>query len=111
MQVALRRGEGGTRFGDHLQCQSIDAGHTLRLFEKALGKDAIPELVQTVRQLRTEDRETALMFRAGHADAALQRKDADGLLRIVPGGTTEAVKDAVTLRDERLKANEHNPLA
>lgn len=91
--------------GDHKQCQAIEAGNTVRLFEKAMGDNAIPELLTTVRQQTERERETSLMFRDGKAAEALKRKDEDGTLRIVPGGYDKAVIAAVDLLEQRKQAN------
>jgi ATP-dependent exoDNAse (exonuclease V) alpha subunit len=64
--------------GDDKQCQSIEAGSTVRLFQKSLGTDQVPELLNTIRQRAERDRETTMLFRDGKAAEALERKDQDG---------------------------------
>ncbi|MDB5848229.1 MAG: hypothetical protein JWP29_1981 [Rhodoferax sp.] len=91
--------------GDPEQCQSIEAGNTVNLFRHALGKDQVPELLETVRQKRLEDRETARLFREGKAAPALDRKLAAGLLSIVPGGYTDTIKATVDEWERRKEAN------
>lgn len=91
--------------GDQLQCQAIEAGHTIRLFQKALGPDQVPELLNTIRQLHERDRETSLMFREGRAHEALERKQSEGTLVVTPGGYEQAVVQAVNLWENRRKLN------
>jgi hypothetical protein len=74
---------------------SIEAGNTIALFRRALGSDEVPELLDTIRQRRIEDRETASLFRQGKADLALARKDAAGLLSLVPGSYHDTIKAGV----------------
>ena len=95
--------------GDGKQCQSIEAGNTIRLFQKSLGAEQVPELLNTVRQITERDRETSLLFREGKAAEALARKDEDGTLKIVPGGYKQAVQAAVDLWQQRAEANAATP--
>ena len=39
------------------------AGPTIGILERALGPDAVPQLLSTVRQQGARERETSLMFR------------------------------------------------
>lgn len=94
--------------GDQLQCTSIEAGNTIRLFQRALGEEQVPQLLNTIRQAAERDRETALMFRQERSAEALERKLEDGTLRIVPGGYRQAVEAAVDLLMER-RAAEKDP--
>ena len=87
------------------QMQSVEAGSVIALLQCALGKEQIPELTSSVRQKDAEERETVLMFRNGQTEEALKRKDANGTLRIVPGGYREAVEYIADLWAERRIAN------
>ena len=49
------------------------------------------------------------MFRNGQTEEAVRRKDANGTLRIVPGGYEEAVARVAVLWRERLEANRDRP--
>ena len=94
--------------GDARQSQAVEAGNTIRLFEKALGEGAIPELLMTIRQFEKRDRETSLMFREGRAERtaeALKRKDEAGTLAMAGGGYRQAITAAVDLWEQRKKAN------
>lgn len=93
--------------GDPSQMQSVEAGAVLTLLRRALGGGKIPELISSVRQKDEEERETVLMFRNGQAEEALKRKDANGTLRIVPGGYREAVEYIADLWAERRGVNQN----
>ena len=71
--------------GDPRQCSSVAAGPVIDLLREALGKDAIPEILTSVRQREQDERETTGMFRQGRAAEALMRKRRDGTARLVPG--------------------------
>ena len=95
--------------GDPKQCQAIEAGPVIELLRRALGPDAVPELLSTVRQQSTRERETSLMFREGRATEALALKRADGTAQLVPGGYREAVAHVADLWAARRAANAHDP--
>ena len=92
--------------GDPKQMQAVEAGPVIELLRRALGKDKVPELGSSVRQKAEEERETVLMFRNGQTEEAVRRKDANGTLRIVPGGYEEAVAHVAVLWRQRLEANQ-----
>ena len=69
----------------------------------------MPQVLDTVRQKLIEDRETANLFRAGKAGAALERKDRAGLLQLAPGGYTDAIKAGVDEWERRVEANSARP--
>ncbi len=83
--------------GDPKQMQAVEAGPVIDLLQRALGEDAIPELIRSVRQRDAEDRETTLMFRNGQTEEAVARKVANGTLKLVPGAYEEAVGAVVDL--------------
>ena len=91
--------------GDPKQMQSVEAGSVIELLRRALGEDKVPLLGSSVRQKDAEERETVLMFRNGQTEEAVRRKDANGTLRIVPGGYQEAVTYVAELWEERRLAN------
>jgi hypothetical protein len=95
--------------GDPKQMQAVEAGPVIDLLQRALGEDAIPELIRSVRQRNAEDRETTLMFRNGETEKAVARKAANGTLKLVPGAYEEAVSAVVTLWQERRDANAERP--
>jgi hypothetical protein len=91
--------------GDPKQMQSVEAGSVIELLRRALGKNSLPELGSSVRQTDAEERETVLMFRNGQTEEAVHRKDANGTLRIVPGGYQEAITHVAELWEQRRYAN------
>lgn len=95
--------------GDPKQCQSIEAGPVIELLRRALGADAVPELLSTVRQQSQRERETSLLFRDGQAAEALALKRADGTAQLVPGGYREAVAHVAALWEARHAANAQDP--
>ena len=109
LAAQLKHGFQLVMLGDPLQMQSVEAGAVIALLRRALGKAKIPELESSVRQKDAEERETVLMFRNGNAEEALRRKDANGTLRIAPGGYSEAVEYIASLWEERLLANRGRP--
>ena len=95
--------------GDPKQCQSIEAGAVIELLRQALGPEAVPELLSTVRQQTEQERETSLLFREGQAAEALARKRENGTAQIVPGGYREAVEQTAALWQARREANAQDP--
>ena len=95
--------------GDPKQMQAVEAGPVIELLRRALGADKVPELGSSVRQKVEEERETVLMFRNGQTEEAVRRKDANGTLRIVPGGYEEAVEHVAALWRQRREANRDRP--
>lgn len=95
--------------GDGQQCGAIDAGDTMHLYERGLGKEHIPSIVGSIRQQNLEDRETSLMFRNGEAEQALVRKASGGKLHLVDGSYTDLIKGAVDEWERRIAANSTDP--
>jgi hypothetical protein len=95
--------------GDPKQCQAIEAGPVIDLLRRALGPEAVPALLSTVRQQSARERETSLMFREGRAVEALALKRADGTAQLVPGGYREAVEHVADLWVARRAANARDP--
>lgn len=91
--------------GDPKQMQSVEAGAVIELLERAVGKENIPVLESSTRQVLAEERETTLMFRNGQTEEAVRRKAENGTLRIAPGGFDEAVTAVVDLWQERREMN------
>lgn len=95
--------------GDPKQMQSVEAGPVIDLLRRALGHDAVPELVSSVRQKDADERETVLMFRNGQTAEAMQRKAENGTFRVVPGSYREAIERIADLWQERREANRERP--
>ncbi len=91
--------------GDDKQCQGIEAGPVVNLMRRALGAEAVPEILTTRRQRTEREREIAGLFRDGKAAEALTMKRADGTAEAVPGGYDDAVRRVAELWRHRREAN------
>ena len=113
LQVLLRlqeqHGFQVVMLGDDRQCVSIDAGPVIDLMRRALGAEAIPEILTTIRQRTEREQEIARLFREGRADQALAMKRQDGTALVVAGGYYDTVARIIALRQERLDAHAHDP--
>ena len=95
--------------GDPLQCQSIEAGPVITLLREALGREAVPELLTTIRQQTEREREITALLRNGKAEPALAMKREDGTAELVAGGYREAVQRVAALWWARRDVNRDNP--
>ncbi len=77
--------------GDREQAQAIEGGDAMELIRRALPKEALPELLTTVRQRSERGREIASLFREGQAGSALMMKRADGDAMMVGGDRGQVV--------------------
>jgi hypothetical protein len=109
MAAQAKKGFQLVMIGDPKQMQAVEAGPVIELLRRALGTDKVPELDSSVRQKAEDERETVLMFRNGQTEEAVRRKDANGTLKIVPGGYEEAVAHVAVLWRERREANRDRP--
>ena len=91
--------------GDPKQSQSVDAP-AIGLLAKALGPDAIPEIVTSARQKLQRDRETTMLWREGRAAEALERKMEDGDLLLVAGGRAATIRRIAEHWQERRREGE-----
>lgn len=109
LRLRERHGFRIVALGDDRQCAAIEAGPVVTLLRRALGEEAIPEIVTTRRQRTEREREIAGHFREGRAAEALAMKRADGTAELVPGGYDAAVRRAAALWAERRAANRDDP--
>lgn len=109
LRLQERTGCAMVMIGDPKQCNSIEGGPGLELLRAALGKEAIPEILTTIRQRTEREREIAGLFRAGRAAEALEMKQADGTAELVAGGREATVKRVAQLWHERTTANADDP--
>jgi len=109
LRLQKERGFQLVAVGDPKQCQSIEAGPLIDLLRRALGPEAVPEILTSIRQETERERETTLMFRDGRAAEALALKRADHTAVLVPGGYRAAVEHAAALWQERRLAHAHDP--
>lgn len=109
MRLQAEVGFSVVMLGDPKQCQSIEAGPVISLLQRALGKEAVPELLTTTRQLNDEEKATTGLFREGKAEQALLRKQANGTLHVVPGDYTAAVRFVADKWQELRNQNTYDP--
>jgi phage/plasmid primase-like uncharacterized protein len=107
LELLRLRAEHGFRIvavGDDKQCQGIEAGPMVNLMRRALGPEAVPEILTTRRQNDERQREIAGLFRDGRAAEALAMKREDGTAEAVPGGYDDAVRRVAELWRQRREA-------
>ena len=108
LELLRLRAEHGFRIvavGDDKQCQGIEAGPVVNLMRRALGNEAVPEILSTRRQRTEREREIAGLFRQGKAEVALAMKRDDGTAEAVPGGYDDAVRRVAKLWRQRREAH------
>ena len=88
--------------GDPKQCQSIEAGPVIELLRRAIGDEAIPQILTSIRQKTEREREITSLFGAGRAVEALEMKQQDGTAELVAGGRQATVQRVARLWRERL---------
>lgn len=112
LDLLRARDETGFRLvmiGDPLQCQAVEAGPVVDLLRRALGADALPELLTSVRQQSERERATALMLRDGHTREALQRKWDDQTLLMASGDSGTVMSRIADLWLERYQYGRARP--
>ena len=109
LRLQDRTGMQLVKIGDPMQCNSIEGGPGLELLRQALGSEAIPEILTSIRQKTERECEIAGLFRAGRAAEALEMKQADGTAELVAGGREATVARVSALWRERIDANSGNP--
>ena len=90
--------------GDREQVQAIEAGDTIEIMRRSLPKEAMSELLTTVRQETLRGRQIAGLFREGKAAEALEMKREDGTVRMVGGDQDEVVGHIADLYMQRRDA-------
>ena len=95
--------------GDPKQCQAIEAGPVIDLLRQAVGEEAVPRILTSVRQKTEREREITGLFRAGRAADALEMKQQDGTALLVAGGRQATVQRVARLWRQRLEANRGDP--
>ena len=90
--------------GDDKQCRSVEAGAVINLLRQALGQQAVPQILTTIRQKTEREREIAGLFREGKPDAAARALDMkldDETAVAVEGGFEDAVSRIADLAVEQ----------
>ena len=109
LRLQQRTGMQIVMVGDPKQCQSIEAGPVIDLLRKAVGAEAIPEILTSIRQKTEREREITSLFRAGRAAEAIEMKQQDGTVELVAGGRQATVQRVARLWRERIEANRGDP--
>jgi len=104
LEVQAKHGLTIKGLGDREQAQAIEAGDTIEIMQRTLPKEAMPELLTTVRQATPRAREIAGLFRKGDAQTALNMKLEDGTVRMVGGDQDEVVAHVADLYVQRRDA-------
>ncbi len=104
LKLQARHGLTIKGLGDREQAQAIEAGDTIEIMQRTLPKEAMPELLTTVRQATPRAREIAGLFRKGEAQTALNMKREDGSVRMVGGDQDEVVAHVADLYIQRRDA-------
>ena len=104
LQLQGRHGFTLKGLGDREQVQAIEAGDTIEIMRRALPKEAMSELLSTVRQETARGREIAGLFREGKAEEALAMKREDGTVRLLGGDQDEVVGRIADLYMQRRDA-------
>jgi len=104
LEVQAKHGLTIKGLGDREQAQAIEAGDTIEIMQRTLPKEAMPELLTTVRQATPRAREIAGLFREGDAQTALNMKREDGSVRMVGGDQDEVVAHVADLYIQRRDA-------
>jgi hypothetical protein len=109
LRVQEKTGAQIVMIGDPKQCQSIEAGPVIDLLRQALGDEAVPQILTSIRQKTEREREITSLFRAGRAAEALEMKQQDGTAELVAGGRQATVRRVAELWRERIEANRGDP--
>jgi AAA domain-containing protein len=96
LKLVGRTGAQLVEIGDPRQCQAVETP-AIDLMAKAIGDDAIPKLLSTIRQHTERGREVATMFREGRADDGIAAMRDDGSFHLVAGRPERVVERAVGL--------------
>jgi AAA domain len=109
LRLQQRTGMQIVMVGDPKQCQSIEAGPVIDLLRKAVGAEAVPEILTSVRQKTEREREITGLFRAGRAAEALEMRQQDGTAELIAGGRQATVQRVARLWRERIEDNRADP--
>jgi hypothetical protein len=108
LRLADRTGAQLVEIGDPRQCGSCETP-SIELMAKAIGDQAIPKLLTTIRQATQRDREVATMFRDGRAVEGVKAMLQDDRLHLVAGGDKATIADTVARWRAKTDANAADP--
>jgi hypothetical protein len=107
-RLARETGAQLVEIGDPRQCQAVETP-AIDLLAKAIGDQAIPKLLTSIRQQTARGREVAAMFRDGRAVEAVAAMREDGQVHLVAGGPAPVIQRTTDLWRRLTDANAANP--
>ena len=107
-RLARETGAQLVEIGDPRQCQAVETP-AIDLLAKAIGDEAIPKLLTSIRQQTARGREVAAMFRDGRAVEAVSAMREDGQVHLVAGGVAPVIQRTTDLWRRLTDANAANP--
>jgi hypothetical protein len=107
-RLARQTGAQLVEIGDPRQCQAVETP-AVDLLAKAIGDEAIPKLLTSIRQQTARGREVAAMFRDGRAVEAVAAMREDGQVHLVAGGPAPVIQRTTELWRKLTDANVANP--
>jgi hypothetical protein len=85
LELQARTGMTIKGLADPEQAQAIEAGSAVEILRRTLPKEALPEILTTVRQASARDRTITRLFRDANAAEALALKREDGTAQLIGG--------------------------
>ncbi len=91
--------------GSERQCAAIEAGPVIELLRQAWGDEAIPKILETVRQNTKEERYLAKLFHDGEVEKAIELKRWNQTAELAEGGYRQCVGRVAELYVQRKTAS------
>jgi hypothetical protein len=107
-RLARETGAQLVEIGDPRQCQAVETP-AIDLLAKAIGDEAIPKLLTSIRQQTARGREVAALFREGRAVEAVAAMREDDRVHLVAGGSAPVIQRTTDLWRKLTAANAANP--
>jgi TrwC relaxase/AAA domain len=107
-RLARETGAQLVEIGDPRQCQAVETP-AIDLLAKAIGDEAIPKLLTSIRQQTARGREVAALFRDGRAVEAVAAMREDDQVHLVAGGPVPVIQRTTDLWRKLTDANAANP--
>ncbi len=104
LNLVTKTGAQLVEIGDPRQCQAVETP-AIDLMAKAIGDEAIPKLLTTIRQKTTRDREVATMFRDGQAADGIAALQEDKRFHLVAGSQATVIEHTTNLWRKLTDAN------
>ena len=107
-KLAKETGAQLVEIGDPRQCQAVETP-AIDTIAAALGDEAIPKLLTSIRQCSERERAIASMLREGRAVEAVNALNQDGRLHLVAGGPAPTIERTVGLWRQLADRNTTDP--